>query len=192
MHLRLRYHRFLLRVLLLGTLCLAACENDLNKVKAIAAADATKPIQSTTNVNLIYSDSAKVKFQITSPLLLEYTIKNPYKELPKGVKVIFFEADGKQAGSIVSDSAIMKNDDKLIEFFKNVVATNTQGTVYKSEELIWDMAKKQVFSKQKVEMTKVGGDVMYGTSFTSDDKLLNPKFQNATGVIHVNGESLAQ
>jgi hypothetical protein len=35
-------------------------------------------------------------------------------------------------------------------------------------------------------MTKVGGDVMTGTSFVSDDKWLNhPVFQNSTAIIHV-------
>jgi hypothetical protein len=35
-------------------------------------------------------------------------------------------------------------------------------------------------------MTKVGGDVLTGTSVVSDDKLLHPVFQNSTAIIHVN------
>jgi hypothetical protein len=47
-----------------NSLFLSACENDLNKVKEIAAADATKPIQRTTGVDFIYSDSGFVKAQL--------------------------------------------------------------------------------------------------------------------------------
>jgi hypothetical protein len=75
---------------LLMVMLLAACENDINKIKAIAAADATKPIQQTSDIDVIFSDSAIVKFRLTAPLMVEYmTPKNPYKVLPKGVKIIF-------------------------------------------------------------------------------------------------------
>ncbi len=172
---------------------LAACENDINKIKAIAAADATKPIQQTSDIDVIFSDSAIVKFRLTAPLMVEYmTPKNPYKVLPKGVKIIFLDKDVKEAGNIIADTGFMRDDNKLIEFRKNVVAKNAEGTVYKSDELIWDQKKKIYYSNKPVEMTKVGGDIMRGTSFTSDDNLKHPIFQNSTAVIHVNGDGLTQ
>jgi LPS export ABC transporter protein LptC len=178
---------------LLMVMLLAACENDINKIKAIAAADATKPIQQTSDIDVIFSDSAIVKFRLTAPLMVEYmTPKNPYKVLPKGVKIIFLDKDVKEAGNIVADTGFMRDDNKLIEFRKNVVAKNAEGTVYKSDELIWDQKKKIYYSNKPVEMTKVGGDIMRGTSFTSDDNLKHPIFQNSTAVIHVNGDGLTQ
>lgn len=170
----------------------SACENDLNKIQEIAAADATKPIQRTTDIDVIFSDSALVKFRLTSPLYIEYKVKEPYSILPKGVKIIFLDKEAKEAGNIVADSASMKDDNKYIEFHKNVVATNAEGTVYKSDELIWDQKKKMYLSNKPVEMTKIGGDIMRGTSFTSDDKLQHPIFQNSTAIIHVNGNSFSQ
>ncbi|MBK0378006.1 LPS export ABC transporter periplasmic protein LptC [Mucilaginibacter segetis] len=173
----------------IGLFALTACENDINKVKEIAAADATKPIERTTGVEVIYSDSAKVKAKLTTPLMINYKVeKNPYMIMPKGVKVIFYNGDLKIEGNIVADSAIQYENKKLIEFHKNVVATNTEGTVYKSDELIWDQTKKQIFSNKPVEMTRVGGDIMRGSSFTSDEGLHHPKFQNTTGVLHVNDD----
>ncbi|WP_191190330.1 LPS export ABC transporter periplasmic protein LptC [Mucilaginibacter pankratovii] len=180
----------------LSALCVvmlfSACENDINKIKEIAAADATKPIQRTTDLDVIFSDSALVKFRLTSPLYIEYKVEKPYGILPKGVKIIFLDKDAKEEGNIVADSASMHDDNKFIEFHKNVVATNSEGTVYKSDELIWDQKKKIYYSNKPVEMTKVGGDVMRGTSFTSDDKLQHPIFQNSTAIIHVNGDSFSQ
>ena len=176
---------------ILAALLLTACENDINKIKAIAAADATKPVESTTDVDVIYSDSASVKFRLLAPLMLEYAVKIPYSILPKGVKVIFLDKNVKQAAQIVADSAFMHDDNKLIEFHKNVVAQNSEGTIYKSDELIWDQKKKICYSNKPVEMTKVGGDIMRGTSFKSDDKLQHPIFQNSTAVIHVNGNSFS-
>lgn len=171
---------------------LSACENDLNKVKAIAAADATKPIQRTTQVDMILSDSGFVKAQLTAPLLIQYdTRKNPYSVMPKGVKVVVYDRKVQQDGNIVADTGYYYKDKDLIVFRKNVVATRSDGTTYKSEELIWDQLKKKTYSNKQVLMTKPDGDQMTGTSFESDDKLKNPIFQNSTAIIHVDG-SLAQ
>ncbi|TSD63918.1 hypothetical protein FFF34_015235 [Inquilinus sp. KBS0705] len=169
-----------------GIFLLTACENDLNKVKAIAAADATKPVDRTTGLDVIFSDSAKVKFHITTPLMLDYKTTPAYSLMPKGVKVVFYNEKMQIAGTIIADTGIRR--DTLIEFHHNVVATNPEGSVLKSDELIWNQFKKQVYSNKKVVMTKVGGDVVTGTSVVSDDKLQHPIFQNATAVIHVNGD----
>lgn len=185
---RLNYLAICLPVLFAGMLFLSACENDLNKVKEITAADATQPIQRTTGVTMIYSDSAKVKAKVTTPLLIDYQTKTPYKIMPKGVKVIFYNANLKEEGNIIADTGYYYDTKNIIKFHKNVVATNPEGTVYKSEELIWDQAKKQIYSTKQVVMTKVGGDVMTGTSFVSDQNLKNPVFQNSTAIIHVNGD----
>jgi LPS export ABC transporter protein LptC len=170
----------------------SACENDLNKVKAIVAADATKPIQRTTGVDMILSDSAVVKARLTSPLLIDYAIKkDPYRVMPNGVKVVLYNASLTSDGNIIADTGYYYETKQLVVFKKNVVATRNDGTVYRSEELVWDMSKKQAYSKQKVVMTKPNGDVMTGSSFVSDDQLRHPVFQNSTAVIHVNG-NLAQ
>jgi LPS export ABC transporter protein LptC len=166
-------------------LLLSACENDINKVKAIAAADATKPIQRTTGVDVIFSDSGIVKAQMITPLMIDYDTKvNPYSVMPKTVKVILYAEDG----NVIADTGYFYKEKSLIIFRKNVVATKGDGTVYKSEELIWDMKKKQIYSNKKVVMTKPNGDEMTGTSFLTDDKFLNPVFQNSTAIIHVDGD----
>lgn len=173
-------------VLLTGIL-LSACENDLNKVRAIAAADATKPIQRTTGVDMIFNDSSVLKARLITPLLLEYATKDSlaYKYMPNGVKVILFNGSTKPEGTVTADTGYFYDAKELVKFKKNVVAINDEGTKYQSEELLWDRKTNKVFSNQKVLMTKPTGDQMTGTSFESIG-LKNPVFQNATAVIHVN------
>ncbi|MDB5060961.1 MAG: hypothetical protein JWP67_804 [Mucilaginibacter sp.] len=184
---RVKYLNLYLPTIFISLLLFSACENDLNKVKAIAAADSTKAIDKTTGVEMIFSDSAIVKLKLTAPLSISYKDKkkNPITVMPKGVKVIFYDAKIKEMANIVADTGIQREAEKLIIFRKNVVATNTEGTVYKSEELIYDQAKKQVYSNKNVVMTKVTGDQMTGTSFVSDDKFKHPIFKNSTAIIHV-------
>ncbi|MBD1394057.1 LPS export ABC transporter periplasmic protein LptC [Mucilaginibacter sp. ZB1P21] len=190
---QVKYLKLYLPAIVMCLFLFGACENDLNKVRAIAAADSTKDISQTVGVEMLFSDSAIVKLKLTAPLSISYKDKKkqPITLMPHGVKVVFYDVDIKQIGNIVADTGIQRETEKLIIFRKNVVATNPEGTVYKSEELIYDQGKKQIYSTKNVLMTKVGGDQMTGTSFVSDDKLLHPIFQNATAVIHVDN-SIAQ
>ncbi|RYD92302.1 MAG: LPS export ABC transporter periplasmic protein LptC [Sphingobacteriales bacterium] len=175
-------------VLCIGVL-LGACENDLNKVRAIAAADATKPIQRTTGVDMILNDSSKLKARLLTPLLLEYDTKDSlaYKLMPKGVKVYLYNGSTKPEGTITADTGYFYDAKNLVKFKKNVVAVNEEGTKYQSEELLWNSKTNKVYSNQNVLMTKPTGDQMTGTSFESIG-LKNPVFQNSTAVIHVNGD----
>jgi LPS export ABC transporter protein LptC len=164
----------------------ASCENDLNKVKEIASTEKGEIVEPTTGVDLIMSDSARVQLHLLAPLMLQYQTKKPYKLMPKGVKVIFYDKETlKESGNIVADTGISHDDQKLIEFHKNVVATNAKGETYKSDELYWDQVTKKVYSHKPVQVTLVGGNVMNGNSFESDDKFLHPSLKSSTGVFHV-------
>jgi LPS export ABC transporter protein LptC len=135
---------------------------------------------------VIYSDSAKVKARMTAPLMIDYNdATKPYREMPKGVKIVFFDDDLKEKGTITSDYAIMRDKDNIIEFRKNVVAINSQGERFKSEELIDDMANKKLFSTKPVEITMTNGNVMEGTGFNSNESLYPWHIDQSTGVFHV-------
>jgi LPS export ABC transporter protein LptC len=181
--------RLLLAALLMSTLLINACENDLNKIKEISKKQSTSAVDSTTNVDVIYSDSARVKLHMTAPLLLQHQdVKHPektYDEMPHGVKIIFYDTTRQESGSIIADSAIQHTLAKIIEFHRNVIATNAQGETYKSEELIWDQVKKVIYSNKMVQLTGKGGDVMNGVPFTSDEKLNHPVFGPSTATFHV-------
>jgi LPS export ABC transporter protein LptC len=179
---------FLLPALLFGTMLLSACENDLNKIKEISAKFASVPVDTAKGVEVIYSDSAIIKGTMNTPLMINYSGATPYRVMPRGVKVTFFDHNSKENGNIVADSAVYH--EKLVEFYKHVVATDISGKTFKSEELIWDQTKKIIYSNKSVEMTNPAGDVMYSTNFKSDESLSNPVWEQAHGVIWVAGNVL--
>ncbi len=174
-----------LPALLSGMLLLAACENDLNKIKEVSAKLVSLPIDTARGVEITYSDSAIVKGKMLTPLLIHYAVAKPYYTMPNGVKVHFYDKTLKEIGSIVSDSAVQRPKENITEFYKNVVATNPQGETFKSEELIWDQDKKTVYSNKTVQITTVDGSVVNGINFTSDDKLTNYIIKQSTGVFNV-------
>ena len=175
-----------LLVMLAALMALPGCENDLNKVRQISKQEANNKIDSSKVVEIIYSDSARVKARVVSPLLLSYTGVNPYHLMPRGVKIYFF--DGKQAlsSTVVGDSAISKSNDKIIELHRNVVVSNVKGDVFKSDELIWDQLKKQLYSDKPWTLNKTDGTALSGVHFKSDESFSNYSGDNGAGVIVTN------
>jgi LPS export ABC transporter protein LptC len=165
---------------------ISSCENDLKKVREISANEVDTVAQRTTGLDLIMSDSTKVEIHLTAPLMIEYQIKKPYKIMPKGVKIDYYDrGTGQFAGDIIADTGIQREQEKLIEFHGHVLATNAKGETFKSNELFWDQVTKRVYSNKPVQATLSGGNVMNGDTFESDDKLLNPSFKSSTGIFHV-------
>jgi LPS export ABC transporter protein LptC len=178
---------------IISCLLLLACENDLKKVQEISAGDMTKPVEPTTNVDLIFSDSAIVKYQVRAPLMLDYsTAKKPYTEMPKGVNITVYNNQHKVINTITSDYAKMHTGNKIIELHKNVVATNEQGDIFKSEELIYNQLTHKINSTQPVQILMASGDIINGTSFESNEKMSPYTIQQSYGTFKVNDSDLKQ
>jgi LPS export ABC transporter protein LptC len=169
------------------SLVFSACENSLNDIKKIASKEEDKPISRSTGVDVIYSDSAKVKAHMTAPLMIDYAdnTPKPYKEFPKGVKVVLYDGELKESGNIVSDYAIQREKENVIEFRKNVVATNANGQVFKSDELIYDMTARTFKSSKAVELTNKNGDVAEGFGFESNESMYPWHMNKTVGSFHV-------
>lgn len=159
----------------------SSCENDLRDVENIAAQKQMVPVDKSYGVTIIRSDSAVVQAKMITPELHHYKTVNPYYELPKGVTIILYDKDLKESARAVSDYAITKNNDKLIELRRNVVVTSAKGDVFKSEELIWDQTKQQFYSNQLVNIIKPDGTNIFGSGFRSDQNFEKPVIERAYG-----------
>ncbi|HTK21682.1 MAG TPA: LPS export ABC transporter periplasmic protein LptC [Mucilaginibacter sp.] len=181
-----------LPVIIAGLALLTGCENDLKDIQKISAAEVNKPIEKYTDVDVIYSDSAKVKAHMTAPLMINYKVKKPYTEMPKGVKVIFYDNDLQEKSTIRADMGVYHDQEKLIELHKNVVGTNAKGDTFSSDELIWDQGTKQIHSNQLVHVKMADGSVTDGTSFVSDENFNHWTMTQASGIFHVNNQDIGQ
>jgi len=170
--------------LLTGMLLLSACENDLNKVRELSANQVNMNVDTIHGVDMIFSDSAKVKFRILAPLLLKYEGKTEYNLMPKTVNALIFD-NNSQEGTITADTGIQSDAKKDIEFRKNVVAKNIKGETFKSDELIWNQNTKTVYSNKLVQITMANGDIMNGTGFVSDANMKHWTIKSSTGIFNV-------
>ncbi|MBK1440930.1 LPS export ABC transporter periplasmic protein LptC [Parapedobacter sp. ISTM3] len=162
---------------------LTSCETDLKEVDRIAAIQAEEPVDISQGVTVVYSDSAKVKARMTAPEMRHYNVKEPYYEFQKGVTIIFFDDIGKETQRITSDYAIQKEVQELTEFRGNVVITRADGSIIKTEELIYDQKANIFYNHVSIEAYfKDGRGNFMGSSFQSDGNFENIEVQNSTGL----------
>jgi len=181
-----------LPVIIAGMAFITGCENDLKDIQKISASEVNKPVEHYTDVDVIYSDSARVKAHMTAPVMINYKVKKPYTEMPKGVRVIFYDNNLKESSTIIADYGVYHEGDKNIELHKNVVGTNANGDTFTSDELIWDEISKQIHSSKLVHIKMADGSITDGTSFVSDENLNHWTLTQGTGTIHVNNQDISQ
>ncbi len=170
-------------VSLLATYLFGACETDLKEVDRIAAIQAEELVDISTNVTVIYSDSAVVKAQVTAPEMRNYQTDTPYFEFQRGITIVFYDEQGTESQRITSDYAIQKEAQELIEFRRNVVITRADGSVIKTEELIHDQKANTFYNHVPIQAYfKDGRGNFMGSSFHSDGNFEHIEVQNATGL----------
>jgi LPS export ABC transporter protein LptC len=166
---------------LLGCFAMASCENDLREIEKISSRALNLPVDTSRGVEVIFSDSAVVKGKLIAPVMLYHKTENPYYEMTNGLTVIFYDENQKETSRIVADHGIRRENEKLVELRRNVVVTTQKGDTFKSEELFWDETKREFYSNQVVNITKLDGTSISGTQFRSDQNFDYPVIQNATG-----------
>jgi LPS export ABC transporter protein LptC len=184
-------YNLLLPVIIAGMAILTGCENDLKDLRKISAKEVNQQGEQYTGVDVIYSDSARVKAHMTAPVMINYKVKNPYTEMPKGVKVIFYDNNLNVTSTITSKYAIRRETEKVIELRDNVVGTNVKGDTFMSDELIWDENTKQIHSNKLVHVKMADGSITNGTSFTSDENFTHWTMPGGNGIFHVNSQDIA-
>lgn len=159
---------------------LTACENDLRDVEKISSRMAGESVEISKGVEIIYSDSARVKAKIMAPELKHFKTEMPYYEMKKGLTAIFYDTDQKETSHITADYGSWTESDESFELRDNVVVTNQEGKVFKSDELIWDATKRQFYSNKLVSII-TPNQTIHGTKFWANDKFSYYEIQQSTG-----------
>ena len=178
----MNYNRFFLLSSFLILSTLIACENNLKEVEKLSSKKVSIPVDRSTGVEIVYSDSARVKAKLIAPELLHFKTSNPYYEMKKGVDIIFLDGDQKESSRVRADYAIRYTNEKKVELKRNVVATNQKGETFRSDELIWNEEKKRFTSNKVVSITSKG-NTLSGTSFWANENFSYYEITQGTGDI---------
>ena len=163
---------------------LFACKNDLKEIAAMDFSD-TVPDVSARNIDFTFSDSAMVQVRLTGPVMHAYEGEDPYMVFPEGFMVEFYDSVMNVTTTITGLYGIHYREKKLMEARQNVVVTNYEtGERLDTEELIWDMNKKIIYSNKFVKITSEDG-VIFGDGLEAEQDFSKRKIINPSGEIEV-------
>jgi len=163
-------------------------DDDLKKAAEISASKVTLTRDRSLGVEVIYSDSARVKAKGFAPVLDKMTPKDGkiYQEMPKGVSVDFYGDQQTKTGSIKSDYAIMKETEQLTIFKKNVVVV-TESMTFHTDELTWDQKQKKFFSPKGM-VKRPDGSFVNAINFSAPQDFSTTTFEQGFAETYIKGD----
>ena len=167
---------------------LFSCVNDMAVVNKFIDTE-TEPDILSENVELLYSDSARLQMKMRAPLAkLFSSAKEQRKEFPEGIHVWFYEKTGELKAELTANWAKHDEVADLWEARSNVVITTADGEKLETEQFFWDPKKAIVYSEKYTKMTSEDGSMTSGESFSANQDFTNAVFSRAKATFILNDE----
>ncbi len=168
-----------------------SCENDVAVVNAVTSAgEKAKPVEISIDVEFLYSDSAKVRSRMKSPLVEHYLGKKPYYEMSKGMDVVFYNSLGKEETKLTAnygigyDNGSNENKMNIMEAKGNVVVINEKGDKLNTEHLIWNSVTKRIYTNEFVKIT-TKDEVIWGDGLDANEDFTDYTIKKVKGNVFV-------
>jgi LPS export ABC transporter protein LptC len=166
---------------------LPSCKNDVQTVLSLDMVD-TLPEMSARDIEILYSEKAKVQIKLVSPLLISKTLEEPVLLFPKGFTVFFYDSAMNLTSTITAEYGISYEKKKLMVARNNVVVENLEKQEkLNTEELFWDRDKGKIYSNKFVRITS-GGQIYTGDGLTSYQPFDELEVSNPKGLIEFTEE----
>ncbi|MBI2966677.1 MAG: LPS export ABC transporter periplasmic protein LptC [Bacteroidetes bacterium] len=166
-----------------NVLLLFSCKNDLQKVTAVTEQQKF-PSETATDVEFLYTDSGILRIKLTAPELLRFAGEEPYNELPKGVHLIFYNDRLTVDSWLSANYAIRFEKKNLMEVRGNVIVINRKGEKLNTEHLLWDEAKKIIYTNEFVKIT-TADEIIMGYGMEANEDFTRFKVKNIKGTIRL-------
>lgn len=173
-------YKILSMVVALVATMLFSCKNNFKEVQQIGVLQ-NEPIGEAKNINLKYTDSGRVKANLLSPKMLDFSNRSfAFSEFPEGIHLnLFDEAQNKSV--VVADYAIVYDETDLIDLQGNVVLiTHTNDTLY-AQQMYYDQKREQLFTNSPVRFSFASGSQGRGNIFDSDIRFDNYELLEGSG-----------
>jgi LPS export ABC transporter protein LptC len=158
-----------------------SCANDLGEVKRLTE-EIVLPVSSTKNVEMTYSDSARLRAKIKAPLRETYVGEKSEVVFNKGINIEFFDSAGKLESKMRANYAISYTKEDRLEARNNVVVENTSGDKLETEHLIWEQKEDRIHSDVFTKITSPDR-VIFGDGFESNQDFSRYRILKVRGVI---------
>lgn len=161
-----------------------SCNAEIEKAKNLTD-NKNYPIEKSKNVDIIYSETAKIQVRIKAKEMKRFIKPENYIEFPEGIKLEFYNDSGNLEATLNANYAKYIQDKNIMKAENNVVLSNLKGEKLESEELIWDQNKHKIFSNSFVKIT-TQEEIIMGNGFESNEDFSKYKIKKIKGVININ------
>jgi LPS export ABC transporter protein LptC len=144
-------------------------------------------VETVKDAQTYYSDKGNLKAQLQAPIMLLYNTKEPYKELPKGVLVLFYDDEQKEDGRLKAKYGISFDAQQKIIVRNDVEVVNVKGEKLNTEELTWD-TKAHILSTDRNVKINTGKEVLFGEGMTAKEDFSQYKIKHLTGTVKVKND----
>ncbi len=168
-------------IALLISLAAISCKNDPGEVNAVTKKDSFA-LLTTLNVDMMYSDSARLKIHMTAPLVEDFGGYNPKTIFSKGVFVEFYDDSNRVNSSLKADYAERRDKEQIMVAKKDVVVVNIKGEQLNTEKLTWDGKRRKIYTDAFVKIT-TADQVIMGNGLESDETFTEYEIKDITGTI---------
>lgn len=149
-------------VCIVGALLFSACENDENVLR-----ERTKKkmgVDEAQKIELLYSQSGKVRSKLTAPIMLRYQDTLPRVEFPNSLHIDFFDST-LQIESVVDAKygRYIEGQNKAYLRDSVVAIQLTKQDTIRCEDLWWDQNKQLFYTDKSATVTKKDGQIIHAT-----------------------------
>lgn len=171
-------------ILMLGLLISSCGEGMPEEEYIVDPEDVT--MERATDVDILYSDSAKVRVRVQGPTMLRHTeVKEPYQEFPDGILVEFFEAETGQITSRLTAKYAIRIENKARVIVRDsVVWKSIKDEKLETSELIWNEREENVYSNKFVVITRPD-EIIYSHGFEANQDFTDLKLSAIDGRMRV-------
>ncbi len=182
--------RKIVAILFVSIPLLYSCENDIVEINKIYSAEDAQ-VEVGKKIELLYSTNGKIRARLLTPELLRHHTKDPFTEMPKGLKMYFFN------DSMVSESKLSakygityeKSNEMIVR--DSVVVINLKGEKLETEELVWNEQTKKITSNKFVKIQTID-EIIYGDGIEANSDLTNYKIKKIRGTIRLKDNPLGE
>jgi len=151
------------------SLNLIGCDNDMKDIQNLNAVK-LYPAGETENINVKYTDSAKIKAILVSKKMLDYSnAKYPFNYFPNKVHVTVFD-EHKKKHYIEADKATTYNKTNIIDLKGNVKITTSDGKIMQTQQLYYDQKHNWFFTEAYFKITDPNKSYFEGIGIDFDNK----------------------
>lgn len=169
-------------VLYLGILMLLGCENDLSDINRIYASQASNS-EIISGVEILYSDSARLKVRITGDTLQRFLAPPNIRDVfTHGVKFEFYDDLGRISSILTAKKAVRDYQRQLVVCTDSVIFKGANHEELFTNELIWDESKELIYTDKFVRLSRPN-EVVYSYGFKSDQKLERYELTAVSGIL---------